>query len=288
MQLNEIFIANIITDYHAGNTQESIQQFHNNVSLYVQNWPKKQYSCDEDVCQDFVLYMIEHTEDIFKSYPADIKVTFTTWFNAVLYNKFCDFSKKGTVPSQNYVLGGELLEEQMGEFIITHLHDEQESTASWEELVQDLSPEDRSLWLLYYMPQYVDACVLHIIMKITDKSLSEVMMYYQEILKVQNDNYQQKELYLTMIKNVDHSIAHLENILRKKTNNQDKGYEQKILRLKNRRNKYMRALKRLTNNVFKVFIKFFKDYNKAYRMIKKIDLQMKKVLITKNQKINIY
>ena len=281
MQLNEISITSIITEYHAGNVQESIQQFQKGVLLYVKNWPKKQYFCDEDICQDFVLYIIEHTEDIFKSYPKDLKVTFTTWFNAVLYNKFCDFSKKGTVPSQNYVLGGELLEDQMGEFIVNHLDDAQESIVLWEELVQDLSPENRSLWLLYYMPQHVDAKTLHIIIKITGKSLSEVMTYYQEILKVQNDNYQQKELYLTMIKNVDHSIAHLENILIKKSNNPDKGYEQKILRLKNRRNKHIRALKRLTNNVFKVFIKFFKDYNTAYRTIKKIDLQMKKVLITK-------
>ena len=282
MQLNENSIVNIITEYHAGNVQESIQKFQSNVFLYVKNWPKKQYFCDEDVCQDFVLYIVEHTEEIFKSYPKDIKVAFTTWFNAVLYNKFCDFSKQGSVPSQNFVLGGESLENQMGEFIINHLNDLQDSNISWEELLQLLSPEDRSLWLLYYMPQHIDAKALHVIMKITNKSLSEIMVYYQEILKVQYDNYQQRELYLKMIQNADHRIAHLENILIKNSDNQKKGYEQKILRLKNRRNKYIRDLKRLTNNVFKVFIKFFKDYNTAYRMIKKINIQMKKALVIKN------
>lgn len=281
MRLNENSITNIIAGYHTGDVQDSIQQFQSCVFLYVKNWPKKQYFCDEDICHDFVLYIVEHTEEIFKSYPKDMKVTFTTWFNAVLYNKFCDFSKKGSVPSQNFVLGGESLENQMGEFIINHLNDVQESNISWEELIERLSPEDRSLWLLYYMPQHIDASILHIIVEITNKSLSEIMTHYQEILKVQNDNYQQKELYLQMIKNVDHSIAHLENILIKKTNNQGKGYEQKILRLKNRRSKYIRTLKRLTNNVFKVFIKFFKDYNTAYRRIKKINLQMKKVLVIK-------
>ena len=281
MQLNENSITNIITNYHTGNIQESTQQFQSAVFLYVKNWPKKQYFCDEDICQDFVLYIIEHTEEIFKSYPIDIKVTFTTWFNAVLYNKFCDFSKKGSVPSQNFVLGGESLEDQFSDFIMNHLEDVEQSHASWEELTEQLSPEDRSLWLLYYMPQHIDASTLQIIMEVTNKSLSEVMIYYQEILKVQYDNYQQKELYLKMINNVDHSIAHLENILIKKTDTQDKGYEEKILRLKNRRSKHSRALKRLTNNVFKIFVRFFKDYNTAYRTIKKLNVQMKKILAIK-------
>ena len=281
MQLNENSITHIMTNYHTGNIQESTQQFQSSVFLYVKNWPKQQYFCDEDVCQDFVLYILEHTEEIFKSYPRDIKVTFATWFNAVLYNKFCDFSKKGSVPSQNLVLGGESLEDQFSNFIINHLDDVEQSHVSWEELTEQLSPEDRSLWLLYYMPQHIDASTLHILMEITNKSLSEIMTYYQEILKVQYDNYQQKELYLKMINNVDHSIAHLENILIKKTDTHDKKYEQKILRLKNRRGKHIRALKRLTNNVFKVFVKFFKDYNTAYRAIKKVNIQMKKILVIK-------
>ncbi len=282
MQLNENFIKNIITDYRAGNIQESIPQFQSSVFLYVENWPKRQYCCDDDICHDFVLYILEHTEEIFKSYPLNIKVTFTTWFNGVLYNKFCDFSKKGTVPSQNFVLGGELLENQFSNFVMNHLGDIEPSHTSWEELTEQLSPEDRSLWLLYYMPQHVNASILHIIMEVTKKSLSEIMEYYQEILKVQYDNYQQKEFYIKMIGSVDHSIAHLENILIKKTGVDDKGYEQKILRLKNRRSKYIRALKRLTNNIFKVFIKFFKDYNTAYRTIKRINIQMKKILVIKN------
>ncbi|MDK2818920.1 MAG: hypothetical protein KFW21_05675 [Spirochaetota bacterium] len=282
MQLNENIVINIIKKYHEGNSKENIKIFQENVFIYVSNWPKKQYLCNEDICFDFVLYIVEHTEEIIKSYPVDIKVAFTTWFNAVLYNKFCDFSKKGSVPSQDFVLGGELLDNQIGNFVINHLNDEQESNILWEELVQELSPIDRSLWLLYYMPQHIDANTLHIIMKFTNKSLPEIMIYYQEILKAQYNNYQQKEFYLKMIDKIDHTIAHIENIIIKNINDSDKEYKEKILRLKNKQYKYSRSLKRLTNNVFKVFIKFFKDYNTAYRIIKKINLQMKKVLMIKN------
>ncbi|MGL4676255.1 MAG: hypothetical protein ACRCWI_01135 [Brevinema sp.] len=274
MKLNNVYIKKIIADYQSNPSQELLYEFQEHIVCYIKKWPKQKYRCNEDICQDFVLYVLEYIEQILQSFPEQTSVVFTTWFNAVLYYKFCDFVKMGAVTSQNIVLGGDWLDNNYAAIIGGY--EQEVGDLIWEGVLNLLPKVEKSLWLFYYMPQQLNSDLLIELTHYTGKSLQDIFLLYQESLQIQYDSYQLQEAYYNKIKQLDHKIAHLENIHRKQ--GMDFVLEQKILRLKNRQFKYMRSLKIITKKSFKVFIKLFNDYNQAYRMLKKIDLHIKKII----------
>ncbi|MGL5956695.1 MAG: hypothetical protein ACRC0X_08920, partial [Brevinema sp.] len=268
MKLDDVYIKKLINNYKTDPSKELVYEFQEHTVYYIKNWLKQKYHCNEDICQDFVLYVLEYIEQIMQSFPKETPVMFLTWFNAVLYNKYCDFIKEGTISSQDLVLGGDWLDDNYGVVIGGYYNEE--SDMLWEDVLDLLPLAEKSLWLFYHMPQQLNSDLLFELTHYTGRPLQEIFLLYQDSLKVQYDSYQLQEAYYKKIKQLDHKIAHLENMYRRQ--NTDIILEQKILRLKNRQYKYIRSLKIITKKSFKVFIKLFNDYNHAYRMLKKIDL----------------
>ncbi len=261
MKLDEVHIKNLIKNYRISSSDEVVYQFQECTYHYVKNWLKIRYRCNEDICQDFVLYILEYTGQILQSFPLDSEVKFSTWFSATLYNKFCDFTKSGEV----YV---ETIDFETADVV-------EEVKLIKDDIIDELSTIDKCLWLFYLSPQALDSDMLLVLMEYTEKPLQDIFLLYQESLKMQYGNYQLKETYNQKIKQIDHKLSHYHNILKKGF--PDDVLSQKILRLENRRYKYIRTLKMIDKKSFKVFVKLFRDYNHAYNVFNSIKLKLRRI-----------
>lgn len=275
MTLNDSLIKLTIADYIKTRSNNSIKKFQELTYYFVKSWPRRQYKCNEDICSDFLIFILEATKEILKSYPENLSISFQTWFSAVLYNKFNDFCKTGSVPSQDLKLYSEV------EDIITIPNEyNNEDRFDLLEIVKSLPDLEASLIIFYYMSNNIVGQDLKNIVEFTKKDLSEVTNIYQEMVGYQTECFEQRQSYEQKINATEHKIAHLKNIILKMENNEKlEMYELKLLHLENRKYCYLQKLKCINKNSLKIFSKLFVDYNAAYRMMKKMEILIRRKMI---------
>lgn len=271
MQLDEAHINQLIHFYKKIPSEEIFTQIQEIVASYSDFWVKRYYHFDMDFSQDFIVYILEFMEQILQSYPVnnqDIKVQ--SWFNAVLYYKFCDFVKTKDL-AQSVILSDNLEE--------YYFLETESSSSNCLGILDKLAIEEKALWMFYNIPQYMDAELLIILSNYVHKPLPEILMLYQEVLTIYYDSQKLQELAHQKIKQIDNKMAHLQNMIAKSTEDEYEILQHKLVRIQHRQKKYIRSLQTTTKKFFKVFVKLFNNYNTAYRISKKIELSIKKILM---------
>ncbi|MGL4561635.1 MAG: hypothetical protein ACRCV0_05025, partial [Brevinema sp.] len=175
MKLDDHGIKFIITEYHNSKDKLYIQQFQEKIYHFVLKWVKLTYHCNEDICNDFLLFILESSEQIMLSCPTDLKVLFKTWFVAVLVNKFADFSKSGEVSSYYETMSFEFVEDVLTNVQETFL-------VRYHQLISiahNLTDHEQSILFFFYMPRDVNENHIYALSEFLKKPIHIVMQAYQ-------------------------------------------------------------------------------------------------------------
>lgn len=275
MHIDDITIRSIVEKYQAEMSYTYANFFIEQTCFFIQHWPKIQFSCDEDVCQDFLVYILERIDTILLSFPLQTEVLFKTWFSGVLYHKFVDFVKAGSVKVDMLSIEDDIVKVEDQSVSTMFLG----SYFDIELVLEKLSYEDQSLLMFYYFPEKLTPDHLNSIADSTQKNLYDILFCYQELMQEQNKNYDQKQLCQKKLDKIDSDLAHMYNILKKNSCKDISVIENKIARFKNKRDKYLRYLRRMNQGFMKVFSQLFIDYNTAYRKIRNLERKIKQIML---------
>lgn len=269
MKFDEHYINQLLHAYKKLPSEALHHQLQELLIPYSGEWIRRFYHVDEDCRQEFIVYILGFFEQILNSYPDSKKVYSQSWINAVLYNKFCDFVKTKDL-TQPTVLTSNIDQYCFLESELISLN--------WYNIIEQLSPDEKGMWMFYNAPQYLDASLLVEVAQYLNKPLHEIICIYDEVLQVYYETRELQESFYQKIKKIDNKIAHLQNIISKKNENIDE-LECQLQRFKYRQRKYIRSLKPIPKKLFKIFVKLFNNYDSAYRISKKIELRIKKILM---------
>jgi len=273
MTLNDTLIKLTIADYTNTKSDKYITKFQELTYYFVKSWPYRQYKCNEDICSDFLLFILESTEEILNSYPKNLKVAFKTWFSGVLYNKYNDFCKTGKVPEQDFNLADPEYE------VYTKSLEDNNEIFDLLEITKEMLGYEESLILFYYKPHSITGRHIKLISEYFNSDILTILEIYKDMVKYQEECFQYKNFYEKKLDLLDHKIAHSNNII---LNTEDKNIIEnlkiKLIRMENRKYKYLQKLKCIDKNSLKIFSKLFTDYNSAYRMKKKLEIGIKRKL----------
>ncbi len=280
MQLNDKSVKELIGDYAVNPSQKLEQIFQVQIHDIVRQWPKRQYHCNEDICADFLVYILDHTSEILKSFPLGSPVTFLTWFNAVLYNKFNDFSKLGEIKEIP------IRDCEIEDIAFIPIFGDSYDMKKVDDIIHQLTPLEEGLLTMYIAPYHVRAEHMEEIALYTGQDLQKIILIHQNILKYHVTIETQKQHISLKLKTLDHKIAHMENILKRLNVNDEKIsiLENKILRFKNKRYKNLRSLKGLYKNTSFFIAALFPQYDMGYRFMKKTTRKIKQLILVKENR----
>ncbi|MGL4388166.1 MAG: hypothetical protein ACRCTJ_02075 [Brevinema sp.] len=275
MKLDEFFIKYIVKEYQEQKNPSQIQIFQEAICEFVEEWTKITYHCSTDIARDFLVYILEFSEQIMLSYPKDLRVLFKTWFIAVLTNKFADFSKTTAIFSPYAVIDFDFFEE-------TLIDVEYSQSLYYEQLMglmDKLSSYEQSIVFFLYMPRDINEKHFYHLSKFFQKPVHIIMKVYHNILKVQEISLKNQETIQLERDKINQKIIRLEHMYKKTQNLSKKdSLVNKISYFKNRQYKLSLQIKTKKKILLKHFEELVGDYQSTYSLIRKIETKIRVLL----------
>lgn len=279
MKLNESKIKLIISRYQSTKDNDCIKLFQEETYHFIIQWARIHYHCCEDTARDFMIFMLDYTEQIMNFYPQDSVVLFKTWFIAVLVHKYADFFKKGSVNLTSSQSSFEIYEEDLPG--TDEFNNQDSKVLHYDQLVNvvmGLPMQEQSFMFLYYLPREINSTHILAISEFTNKPLHLVLQYHQEILKIHESSFLNQEILKNKQEIIEHKMSHLNNMFLKTEDPVKKELLQnKIFYFKNRKYKMMLQLKQKNKLSMKVLADLFNNYDSAYRFIRKLETKIRRL-----------
>lgn len=247
MSLDDQKIIPLLKRYLAGE-KCVLESLHQEVAVFIYNFPRLVYKSDEDSCGDFYLYMRERLETILEQWNESLCSSFSLWFVTILRHRYLDFCRWRKLPEPSLPI-----EEDMS----SPLFDDENSC--WETLrkaMENLKPYDK-LWIKwFYLPEELSPEDLSLTRSLTGKS-------YLELLDIQRD------LITTKLKDIDNlrqisdqlsllfdEIAQLKTLMQYPENKTQKNL-QKLLKLETKRERLRKQILLTNRDLFRIFGRLF-------------------------------
>ncbi|MGL4394360.1 MAG: hypothetical protein ACRCS8_03955 [Brevinema sp.] len=271
MKLDENSVKSILEEFQESRDIDYLRRFQEEVCDFIENWVQVTYKCSIDIARDFLVYVLERSEQIMLSCPQNLQVLFKTWFVAVLSNKFADFSRSREIFSPYLTCDLDFYQETISE------HDPSLSLGypRFLEILQLLSFEEQSLATFLYMPLDISVDHVNVLSEMTQKPIHQIMRAYYDVLQVQELALQNQEGIQEQKDKISQKITYLKKMSNKTDPQHEKqSLETKIAYFENRLYKLSLKMKTKKKVLLKIFEELMGDYQTAYTLIRKIELKI--------------